>query len=120
MSQIPHQAGIAIPLFSLRRQGDAGCGDFASLEAFAPIAERMGMSIIQLLPLEDTTFYGDSRDSYPYRPLASTVLNPIYIAVDQLPPLKDQQLEQELQEEAKRLSAQKAFDYTQVWQLKRR
>lgn len=120
MSQIPHQAGIAVPLFSLRRQGDAGCGDFASLEAFAPIAERMGMSIIQLLPLEDTTFYGDSRDSYPYRPLASTVLNPIYIAVDQLPPLKDQKLEQELQEEAKRLSAQKTFDYTQVWQLKRR
>lgn len=120
MSPIPRQAGIAVPLFSLRRQGDAGCGDFAALEAFAPVAERMGMRIIQLLPLEDTTLYGDSRDSYPYRPLASTVLNPIYIAVDQLPPLKDQQLEQELRAEAERLSAQKTFDYTEVWQLKRR
>lgn len=119
MSQIPRQAGVAVPLFSLRRQGDAGCGDFASLEAFAPVAERMGVRIIQLLPLEDTTLYGDSRDSYPYRSLASTVLNPIYIAVDQLPPLADQQLEQELRAEAQRLSAQKTFDYTQVWQLKR-
>ena len=120
MKPFSRLAGVAIPLFSLRRQGDAGCGDFAALEAFAPVAERMGMRIIQLLPLEDTTLYGDSRDSYPYRPLASTVLNPIYIAVDQLPPLKDQQLEQELRAEAERLSAQKTFDYTEVWQLKRR
>lgn len=120
MKPFSRLAGVAIPLFSLRRHGDAGCGDFAALEAFAPVAERMGMRIIQLLPLEDTTLYGDSRDSYPYRPLASTVLNPIYIAVDQLPPLKDQQLEQELRAEAKRLCAQKTFDYTQVWQLKRR
>lgn len=120
MEAFSRLAGVVIPLFSLRRHGDAGCGDFAALEAFAPVAERMGMSIIQLLPLEDTTLYGDSRDSYPYRPIASTVLNPIYIAVDQLPPLADQQLEQELRAEAERLSAQKAFDYTQVWQLKRR
>ena len=120
MKPFSRLAGVAIPLFSLRRQGDAGCGDFAALEAFAPVAERMGMRIIQLLPLEDTTLYGDSRDSYPYRPLASTVLNPIYIAVDQLPPLADQQLEEELRAEAERLSAQKAFDYTEVWQLKRR
>ena len=120
MGQILRQAGIAVPLFSLRRHGDAGCGDFAALEAFAPIAERMGVRIIQLLPLEDTTLYGDSRDSYPYRPLASTVLNPIYIAVDQLPPLADQQLEEELRAEAQQLSAQKTFDYTAVWQLKRR
>ncbi|MFR6434652.1 4-alpha-glucanotransferase [Porphyromonas sp.] len=120
MKPFSRLAGVAIPLFSLRRQGDAGCGDFAALEAFAPVAERMGMRIIQLLPLEDTTLYGDSRDSYPYRPLASTVLNPIYIAVDQLPPLEDQQLQQELRAEAERLSAQKTFDYTQVWQLKRR
>ena len=120
MKPFSRLAGVAIPLFSLRRQGDAGCGDFAALEAFAPVAERMGMCIIQLLPLEDTTLYGDSRDSYPYRPLASTVLNPIYIAVDQLPPLKDQQLEQELRAKAERLCAQKTFDYTQVWQLKRR
>ncbi|EEK16354.1 4-alpha-glucanotransferase [Porphyromonas uenonis 60-3] len=120
MSQIPRQTGIAVPLFSLRRQGDAGCGDFAALEAFAPVAERMGVRIIQLLPLEDTTLYGDSRDSYPYGPLASTALNPIYIAVDQLPPLADQQLEQELRAEAQSLSAQKTFDYTAVWQLKRR
>lgn len=120
MKPFSRLAGVAIPLFSLRRQGDAGCGDFAALEAFAPVAERMGMRIIQLLPLEDTTLYGDSRDSYPYRPLASTVLNPIYIAVDQLPPLADQQLEEELRAEAERLSAQKTFDYTAVWQLKRR
>ncbi|WP_296928745.1 4-alpha-glucanotransferase [Porphyromonas sp.] len=120
MKPFSRLAGVAIPLFSLRRHGDAGCGDFAALEAFAPVAERMGMCIIQLLPLEDTTLYGDSRDSYPYRPLASTVLNPIYIAVDQLPPLKDQQLEQELRAEAERLCAQKTFDYTEVWQLKRR
>ncbi|WP_262499045.1 4-alpha-glucanotransferase [Porphyromonas uenonis] len=65
MSQIPRQAGVAVPLFSLRRQGDAGCGDFASLEAFAPVAERMGMRIIQLLPLEDTTLYGDSVTPIP-------------------------------------------------------
>lgn len=113
-------AGVAIPLFSLRRKGDAGCGDFDSLRVFAPIAREMGISIIQLLPLEDTTFYGDNRDSYPYRPIASTVLNPIYIALDQLPPLKDQHLEQELRQEARHLTRQRTFSYTEVWQFKRR
>lgn len=112
-------AGVAVPLFSLRRNGDAGCGDFASLEAFAPLVQQMGMSIVQLLPIEDTTLYGDDRDSYPYRPIASTVLNPIYIALDKLPPLQDQSLECELQQEALRLHRQSSISYTEVWQLKR-
>ena len=48
-------AGVAIPLFSLRSKGDWGCGEFSDLKLMAQWAAKVGMSVIQILPINDTT-----------------------------------------------------------------
>ncbi len=72
-------AGVAIPVFSLRSIRGWGCGDFHDLKAMADWAAGVGMSIIQVLPVNDTTSSGTWRDSYPYNAISSFALHPIYI-----------------------------------------
>ncbi len=72
-------AGVAIPLFSLRSDSDWGCGDFSTLAQFGRWARSVGMSVIQLLPINDTTALGTWRDSYPYNAISSFALHPMYL-----------------------------------------
>lgn len=72
-------AGVAIPLFSLRSKGDWGCGEFSDLKLMAQWAAKVGMSVIQILPINDTTSTYTWRDSYPYNAISSFALNPIYV-----------------------------------------
>lgn len=72
-------AGVAIPLFSIRSADDWGCGDFKSLTLLGEWAASVGMSVIQLLPINDTTASGSWRDSYPYNAISSFALHPIYL-----------------------------------------
>ena len=72
-------AGVAIPLFSLRSDADWGCGDFSTLAEFGRWAQSVGMSVIQLLPINDTTALGTWRDSYPYNSISSFALHPMYV-----------------------------------------
>ena len=73
-------AGVAIPVFSLRSLEGWGCGEFCDLKAMADWASAVGMSIIQVLPVNDTTSSGTWRDSYPYNAISSFALHPIYIS----------------------------------------
>lgn len=81
-------AGVAIPVFSLRGEHDWGCGEFMSLIPMIRWASQVGMSVIQLLPVNDTTSSRTWRDSYPYNAVSSFALHPIYVnaanAVDML------------------------------------
>ncbi len=72
-------AGVAIPLFSLRSDADWGCGDFSTLAEFGRWAQSVGMSVIQLLPINDTSASGTWRDSYPYNAISSFALHPMYV-----------------------------------------
>lgn len=74
--------GVAIPVFSLRSRRGWGCGEFRDLHLMADWAASTGMSVIQLLPVNDTSATGGWRDSYPYNALSSFALHPIYIAAD--------------------------------------
>ena len=76
-------AGVAIPLFSLRSDQSWGCGDFADLKLMAKWASKVGMSVIQILPINDTTATYTWRDSYPYNAISSFALNPIYINAEE-------------------------------------
>ena len=73
-------AGVAIPVFSLRSDEDWGVGEFCDLKAMADWASEVGMSIIQVLPVNDTTSSGTWRDSYPYNAISSFALHPLYIS----------------------------------------
>lgn len=75
-------AGVAVPLFSLRGAGDWGCGEFRDLRLLADWAAATGMSVIQLLPVNDTSAAGTWRDSYPYNSVSCFALHPMYASAE--------------------------------------
>lgn len=72
-------AGVAVPLFSLRSECDWGVGEFRDIAALAEWSAAAGLSVIQLLPVNDTSVTGTWRDSYPYNPLSCFALHPLYL-----------------------------------------
>jgi 4-alpha-glucanotransferase len=72
-------AGVAIPIFSLRSEAGFGVGEFADLPALADWAAEVGMRMIQLLPINDTSATFTWADSYPYAPISTFALHPIYL-----------------------------------------
>ncbi len=77
-------AGVAIPVFSLRRRHGYGIGEFADLAPFAEWAARCGMHLVQLLPVNDTTSDLSRQDSYPYKAISTAALHPIYLNLDRV------------------------------------
>lgn len=82
-------AGTVIPVFSLKTQGSFGVGDFGDLKAMVDWAASTGQSVIQLLPVNDTTSTHTWRDSYPYKSISVYALHPKYTDLRQLPHLTD-------------------------------
>jgi len=76
--------GVAVPLFSLRTNNDFGIGEYADLPKLGDWCIANGLSIIQILPINDTTAHYDWRDSYPYNAISAFALNPIYLNLQQL------------------------------------
>lgn len=72
-------AGCVIPVFSLRSEHSLGVGDFGDLLTLVRWAAEVGMSAVQLLPINDTTRSGSWRDSYPYNGISVYALHPIYL-----------------------------------------
>lgn len=116
----PHFAGVAVPVFSLRSTKSHGVGDFKDLRLLVDWAHRIGMSIIQLLPINDTTAHLSWKDSYPYNCISTLALHPLYINLDELGEMNDRALYKELKEEGSRLNSQQYLDYEAVWNSKMR
>ncbi len=74
-------AGVAIPVFALRSPEDIGVGQFTDLVPFAEWAAETGLSVIQLLPVNDTVIEHSWQDSYPYNPTSVQALHPLYVDV---------------------------------------
>lgn len=72
-------AGVVIPVFSLRSRESFGVGDFGDLRNFIGWAADVGLSAVQLLPVNDTTATGTWRDSYPYNGISVFALHPLYL-----------------------------------------
>ena len=60
-------AGVALPVFSLRTCESVGVGEFEDLKLLVDFAHGVGMRLVQLLPVNDTSVHGMWWDSYPYR-----------------------------------------------------
>jgi len=71
------QAGILIPAFCLRREGDLGIGDTAALREWIDWAADHGVGFIQLLPINE-----NGAEESPYSAISSVALDPIYLALD--------------------------------------
>ena len=77
-------AGTAVPIFSLRSEEGFGIGEFRDLHPLVDWASATGQRIIQILPINDTTRKGGWEDSYPYNPVSSFALNPMYIRLQEI------------------------------------
>lgn len=72
-------AGVAIPVFSLRSKNSFGVGEFADIRLLADWAQKTGLKLIQLLPVNDTMASFTWMDSYPYGAISAFALHPLYI-----------------------------------------
>ena len=72
-------AGTAIPVFALRSDDDFGVGEFYDLKKMVDWAASTGQSVLQLLPINDTTMLHTWEDSYPYNPNSTFALHPQFL-----------------------------------------
>ena len=72
-------AGVAVPVFSLRTEDSFGVGEFNDLKKLADWAVEAGQSVIQILPINDTTMTHTWQDSYPYNAVSSFALHPQFL-----------------------------------------
>ena len=72
-------AGVAVPVFSLRSEDSFGVGEFNDIKHLVDWAVAAGQSIIQLLPINDTTMSRTWEDSYPYNAVSSFALHPQFL-----------------------------------------
>ncbi|MDD5217315.1 MAG: 4-alpha-glucanotransferase [Candidatus Omnitrophica bacterium] len=76
---IERRAGVAAPLFSIYSAASTGIGELPDLRLLVDWCVLTGMSIIQLLPLNDTGFRFT-----PYDAQTTFALDPMYLALDNL------------------------------------
>ena len=114
--------GVAAQLYSLRRAGDQGIGDFTTLREFAGMSGRSGFSTVGLNPLH-ALFPGDRERASPYYPSDRRFLDPIYIDVESLPSLFGAgccaAALAKQQNRIGALSSRPSVDYPAVWAVKR-
>ena len=75
-------AGVAVPVFALRSEDSFGVGEFNDIKKLVDWAVEAGQSVIQLLPINDTTMTHTWQDSYPYNAVSSFALHPQFLHHD--------------------------------------
>lgn len=112
-------AGIALSVFSIRSRRSCGIGEFLDLIKVIDLCKATGYQLLQLLPINDTNVYNDSRDSYPYSAVSSFALHPQYLNIDELGTMPDELLV-EYEQERDRLNRNDTIDVVDVMQVKMR
>ncbi len=77
-------AGLAIPVFSIRTSNSLGVGEFADLKLLADWSAKVGLKLIQILPINDTMATNSWKDSYPYAAISAFALHPLYLNLSAL------------------------------------
>lgn len=117
-TDLPRIAGIAVPVFSLRTKNSAGIGEFLDLKELADFCHNTGISLIQILPINDTIATHSWTDSYPYAAISVYALNPIYISIKNLPYKLSKEQNNSIQKESSKLNALQSIDWENVIKLK--
>ena len=73
--------GLAVQLYSLRREGDAGLGDFRALAEFVRSAGAAGAACVAISPVH-AQFSADRNRFSPYSPSSRLLLNVLHAAPD--------------------------------------
>ena len=104
--------GLTTQIYSLRREGDQGVGDFTTLGALGEASARQGAAVVGVNPMH--ALFNNRRDrASPYYPSDRRFLDPIYLDLDQVPGAGFDQAA------ARALSSRPLIDHPAVWALKR-
>lgn len=101
------RAGVLAPLFSVYSKKSIGIGDFADLKLLIDLCDKMGASILQLLPMNEVggTFC-------PYDAISSFALEPAYISLTDIKTSRKDPIKSRISGIRKRFQAGKAYvDY---------
>ena len=113
-------AGVAIPVFALRRADGFGVGEFTDLKLLVDWAVQTGIKLIQVLPVNDTVAKHTWQDSYPYAAISVYALHPIFINLLEIGTLEADISQQIIDAQGKYLNSLKRIDYEAVMALKSR
>ena len=72
-------AGVGLPVFSIRTKKSFGVGDFGDMPLFIDWAAKVGLKLIQVLPLNDTIGTHTDADVLPYAAITAFALNPLFL-----------------------------------------
>ena len=112
------QGGLVVPLFSLVSRQGWGIGEFPDLAVFARWAHEAGQSVIQILPINELP----PIESSPYSAMTAMALDPVYIALRDVPDFSglggEFALEGAEQAEVARLQQSPRVEYASVRRLK--
>lgn len=111
-------AGIAIPVFSLKTNKSFGVGEFTDLIELANWSETVGLKLIQILPINDTTAHHSWQDSYPYAAISAFALHPIYLNIEEATNAENKHLYKKLSTVQKELNAADGVEYDKVIEAK--
>jgi 4-alpha-glucanotransferase len=86
MEQVPdfrsgRHAGILLPLFSCPSRRSWGIGEIGDLSAVARWLREAGLDMLQMLPLNEMAAGQQS----PYSALSAMAIDPIFIAIEEIP-----------------------------------
>lgn len=76
---VRRRAGAAVPLFSIYSENSVGIGDFDDLKLLIDWCKEAGLTILQLLPLNEV-----GNDFSPYNAISSFAIDPMYISLPSL------------------------------------
>ncbi len=108
-------AGLLLPVFALRRQGDLGIGDTLCVEDAIDFLSRHNLGVLQILPVNET-----GGDNSPYNALSSIALDPLYISLvpEMVPGLSAEMLAKHVPDALAQELSQGPVQYTTVRKLK--
>ena len=76
---INRKAGVAVPLFSVFSKKSIGVGEIPDLRCIIDWCCQTGMSVLQLLPLNEV-----GNDFAPYNSISTFALEPMYLSIKRL------------------------------------
>ena len=109
---------LATQLYAVRSRRNWGIGDFADLRTLIELAAAHGAAGVGINPLH-ALFDETPAQASPYSPNSRLFLNPLYIAVDEIPEFADSP-PPDIADAAARLRQAELVDYAGVAALKQR
>ncbi|MDR3167220.1 MAG: 4-alpha-glucanotransferase [Treponema sp.] len=103
--------GTVVPVGALRGERSLGVGEFPDLTEFAGLCARMGIGLIQLLPVNDT-----GSQSSPYFALTAFALHPLYLRIGDLS--EATRYTRELERLGREFDKETRFPYERIFRAK--